>query len=66
MKGLFTAGLLFVCWQLTVRRQLKKTIQRQEIQMKELKFEVENLTKIIGEYEKNKIRPDDKGGIINP
>jgi hypothetical protein len=66
MKGLFTLGLLVICWQLTVKRQRKKTIQRQELQIQGLKFEIENLTKIISEYEKNKIRSDDKGGVINP
>ena len=52
MKGLFTLGLLVICWQLTVKRQRKKTIQRQELQIQGLKFEIENLTKIISEYER--------------
>jgi len=51
MKGLFTIGLLFIAWQMTVRQKQRREIKRLENETENLKFKVEELTKII-DYER--------------
>lgn len=52
MKGLFTIGMLFVAWIMTVRRKQRREIKRLESETESLKFKVEKLTKIIVDYER--------------
>jgi len=52
MKGLFTIGLLYIAWQMTVRQKQKREIKRLENETENLKFKVEKLTKIIVDYER--------------
>lgn len=47
MKGVFTLCLLFIAWQMTVRKKNKQDIKRLENETESLKFKVEELTKII-------------------